>query len=334
MFEYSFLDGGARARWSRARIVGLAVSLVIHGFLVLAFIKVRINVKIFQLGEETVQTVVIGPRLKYPLPRIVGGSTTQPPGAGEEITAAEGTEPGGGGGSGTGTTGGGGETAINRPIATESQPAGAAAAGAPGAKPGSIPAMSGIFQRAMTSRQKSGESKLSITLGPPGTGDYGSTPTGGQKGGIPPDLLSGLPLPGVGRGSGIGPGTGTGGSGTGSGTGVMRPGRPFRSQRVGISIPAKGIDFTSWAEKVVDSLQKNWDLPVVGRFTAPARVSFIVLIKKNGEMDSIEIVDVSAIEALDQAAMAALRASIPFPPLPEGFPGDLLEILFEFSYND
>jgi TonB family protein len=60
----------------------------------------------------------------------------------------------------------------------------------------------------------------------------------------------------------------------------------------------------------------------------------IVVIRKTGELDSIEILEGTTVEALDRAALDAIRAALPFPALPEDFPGDLLEIIFEFVYND
>jgi TonB family protein len=51
-------------------------------------------------------------------------------------------------------------------------------------------------------------------------------------------------------------------------------------------------------------------------------------------LDSIEILEGTSVELLDRAALDALRAALPFPALPADFPGDLLEITFEFVYDD
>ena len=74
--------------------------------------------------------------------------------------------------------------------------------------------------------------------------------------------------------------------------------------------------------------------PSVPEVPDAAKISMIVVIKKTGELDSIEILEGTSVEALDRAALDALRASLPFPALPADFPGDLLEITFEFVYND
>jgi TonB family protein len=101
-----------------------------------------------------------------------------------------------------------------------------------------------------------------------------------------------------------------------------------------MSIPLKGYDLLPWATAVIDRLQINWALPSVPEVPDAARISMIIVIKRSGELDSIEILEGTSIEALDRAALDAIRASLPFPPLPADFPGDLLEITFEFVYND
>lgn len=102
---------------------------------------------------------------------------------------------------------------------------------------------------------------------------------------------------------------------------------------VGISIPLKGYDLAPWAAQVVDRIQRFWVLPTVSALPGKASIRFIVIINKGGALDSIEIMDGTSVESLDRAALEALRASLPFPPLPEDFPGDLLEIHFEFTYD-
>ncbi|MCK7469690.1 MAG: TonB C-terminal domain-containing protein [Desulfomicrobium escambiense] len=101
-----------------------------------------------------------------------------------------------------------------------------------------------------------------------------------------------------------------------------------------MSIPLKGYDLLPWASVVIDRLQANWVLPAVAEIPDQARIGMIVVIKKSGELDSIEILEGTTVEALDRSALDALRAALPFPALPADFPGDLLEITFEFVYND
>jgi TonB family protein len=182
-----------------------------------------------------------------------------------------------------------------------------------------IPSLSSKFQQSLVIH---GKSDLTIPLAPPGT------PAG------PPGISGGAPLPDFSRlnrgayGGGVG-GYGRGG-GRGGGTGSGTGGR----QRVGMSIPLKGYDLLPWASVVIDRLQLNWVLPAVPEVPDPSRISMIVVIKKSGELDSIEILEGTTVEVLDRAALEALRAALPFPALPADFPGDFLEITFEFVYND
>jgi TonB family protein len=105
-------------------------------------------------------------------------------------------------------------------------------------------------------------------------------------------------------------------------------------QRIGVSIPLKGYDLLPWATAVIDRLQVNWSLPSVMSLPKTSKVSFIVVVKKTGELESIEVLEGTTVEVLDRAALEAIRASLPFPALPPDFPGDLLEMTFEFVYND
>jgi hypothetical protein len=284
-------------------------------------VQARITVKILDVKKEQVQPVVLSPPLKVSLPRIVGGRSTVTE---EELQA--GPEAGGADRAGTGKPVEEPATRMVQAVGEMPQATGPTGhrAGA-AAESSAVPSLSKEFQRSMTSRPaaKSG-SGLSITLGPPGSTAGGSASAGSDRG-LPPDLIRGLPGAGVISGARGFPG-GTAGAG--------RAGRGFRSQRLGISIPAAGFDFGPWAALVVESIQKNWELPVSGKLSKTARIRFSVIINKKGELSSIEIIEISSIESLDQAALAALRASLPFPALPVDFPGDLLEMLFEFVYDD
>ena len=120
----------------------------------------------------------------------------------------------------------------------------------------------------------------------------------------------------------------------GRGGGTRRRRLRRRGSGSGMSIPLKDYDLMPWATAVIDRIQLNWGLPAVPEVPDDAKISMIVIIKRTGELDSIEILEGTSIEALDRAALEALRAALPFPALPADFPGDLLEITFEFVYND
>ena len=50
-------------------------------------------------------------------------------------------------------------------------------------------------------------------------------------------------------------------------------------------------------------------------------------------MPKLVIASPSGADALDRAAIAAISASNPFPPLPAEFKGDRVVLQFNFAYN-
>ncbi len=316
MFEDSFATTKKDRPSSRDRVLGLLVTLFVHAVMGVLIYQYRFTVRILSFSKESVRTVVIVPPLNVAIPKVVGGrGLADLPGG-----PSEGGRPG--------PPAKPAEQVRPEPEAQAGEPgqpgeAGQAAVGGTVPPPGSgsvIPSLSSRFQQSIAIHGKSG---LTIPLAPLGT------PAG------PPGVGGGAPLPdfsnysrgayrgGVG-GYGTGGRGGTGGGGTGGGGG----------QRVGMSIPLKGYDLMPWATAVIDRIQLNWALPAVPEVPNDAKISMIVIIKKTGDLDSIEILEGTSIEALDRAALEALRAALPFPPLPADFPGDLLEITFEFVYND
>jgi len=314
MFEDSFAETKKERPTPRDRAVGILVTVLVHGVLALLVYHYRFTVKILPFAKGSVRTVVIVPPLNAALPKIVGG---------RGLADVPGPPAGGG------RPGPAGEPAEKaRPVPPDAageageggQPAGGAVP--PPGSGSAIPSLSSRFQQSLSIHGKSG---LTIPLAPPGT------PPG------PPGISGYAPMPdftklgrGAYRGGVGGYGTGGRGGGTGGGGGTG----PGSGQRVGMSIPLKNYDLMPWATAVIDKIQMAWVLPAVPEVPEGAKISMIVVIKKTGELDSIEIVEGTSVEALDQAALNALRAALPFPALPADFPGDLLEITFEFFYND
>ncbi len=317
MFEDSFVSPKPEKPPSRDRALGLLVTILVHALLGLVVYFGRVTVRIFPSPNEEVRNVVLVPPLSVSVPKVVGGrgladvpdgqpGTPGPrrPAAAREAAAGE--EAGDGGG-----PGGGGEA----------EPAGAPGPGWLSPPPGAGSAIPSLSSKFRDSLAVHGKSSLNIPLAPPGT------PPG------PPGVGGGAPLPDFSRydrgtygGGAGGYGRGRGGRGGGGGGGG--------GQRVGMSVALKGYDLLPWATKVIDRLQINWMLPAVPEVPEGAKIGMIVVIKKSGQLDSIEIVEGTGIETLDRAALDTLRVSLPFPALPADFPGDLLEITFEFVYND
>ncbi|MGB8952101.1 MAG: energy transducer TonB [Candidatus Aminicenantales bacterium] len=117
----------------------------------------------------------------------------------------------------------------------------------------------------------------------------------------------------------------------GGSSGKYTPGRP--SQRARAYVKAKGYNLSSWAEEVLNRIQRNWFIPLEVAVFLKGDVGISVTIKKNGEMSSAEIVASSREKTLDESALRALQASGPFPGLPDDFPDENLEVYFVFEYG-
>jgi len=312
MFESSFATPPKGRHSRRDVLLALLITALFHVVLGFLIYFGRFTIKIVPTGKkEVVRDVVLVPPLKLTVPKVVGGrglatepgAAPGPPGRLGPARPAEKPEP---------TP----EEVEAGPAGPPGEPVGGGAVPPPGAG-AAIPSLSSKFQQSIAIH---GRSELTIPLAPPGT------PPG------PPGITGPAPLPDFSKYSrgvtgGGGYGTGRGGVGTGGGGGGGR-------QRIGVSIPLKGYDLLPWATTVVDRLQLHWNLPSVLALPEKAKVSFIIVVKKTGELDSIEILEGTTVEVLDRAALEAIRASLPFPALPNDFPGDLLEMTLEFAYND
>lgn len=96
----------------------------------------------------------------------------------------------------------------------------------------------------------------------------------------------------------------------------------------------KDYDIMPWAEEVMDRIQANWFLSPGQTGIERGTVRISVIIDKNGELSSVRIVNPSKNQAFDQAAIAAVNLSTPFPKLPDDFSDENLEVYFEFQHND
>ena len=96
-----------------------------------------------------------------------------------------------------------------------------------------------------------------------------------------------------------------------------------------------GVDFGPYLARIVYIVRRNWYavIPESARLGEKGRVGIVFEILKNGEVPQLRLVASSGSDPLDRAAIAAIRASIPFPPLPQEFTGNHLVLQFIFLYN-
>lgn len=90
---------------------------------------------------------------------------------------------------------------------------------------------------------------------------------------------------------------------------------------------------TDWEPYMRDlqrRIKMNWSPPISGR---DKTVEILFKISKDGRLLSYEIQKSSGITEVDIAAVQAIQLTAPFRPLPEGFKGDSIDILFTFDYH-
>jgi hypothetical protein len=123
------------------------------------------------------------------------------------------------------------------------------------------------------------------------------------------------------------PPSGMGGSGSG------------QHLQAGMTIltPTEGVDFSSYMNRLKAIVERNWWplMPESARMGEKGVVMTRIRIYRDGSMSApFPYLDrTSGMEPLDNAAMGALRASNPFPPLPSEFKGPYIEIEGGFFYN-
>ena len=97
----------------------------------------------------------------------------------------------------------------------------------------------------------------------------------------------------------------------------------------------QGVDFGPYLARVVFNVRRNWYsmIPVAAKLGQKGRVGIVFEILKDGSVPQLRLIAGSGSDPLDRAAVASIRASNPFPPLPPEFTGEHLVLQFTFLYN-
>ncbi|MBN2345781.1 MAG: TonB C-terminal domain-containing protein [Candidatus Aminicenantes bacterium] len=88
-----------------------------------------------------------------------------------------------------------------------------------------------------------------------------------------------------------------------------------------------------WTAAVLSRVERNWIVPASGRLFFSGRVQITLAIEKNGQRRSLVIDDSTLPAPLTLAALHAVQASLPLPPLPETIAGEAYSFTFVFVYN-
>lgn len=96
-----------------------------------------------------------------------------------------------------------------------------------------------------------------------------------------------------------------------------------------------GVDFKPYLIQILSLVRKNWFavIPESARLGNRGLVELQFIIDRNGDVPKLVIATPSGSEALDKAAVAAVSASVRFPPLPNDFKGQQIRLQFAFKYN-
>ncbi|MBI4463230.1 MAG: TonB family protein [Acidobacteria bacterium] len=96
-----------------------------------------------------------------------------------------------------------------------------------------------------------------------------------------------------------------------------------------------GVDFHPYLLRVYLIVRRNWYsvIPEIARLGKQGKVALQFSVLKNGVVPDLVLVSGSGTDSLDIAALASIRLSNPFPPLPAEFPGDNIRLQFVYLYN-
>jgi TonB family protein len=98
---------------------------------------------------------------------------------------------------------------------------------------------------------------------------------------------------------------------------------------------AQGVDFTPYLRIILQIVRRNWNanMPASVKMGGRGNTSLVFSIERMGTIGKLVIVKPSGTEVYDQAAVAGVSASQPFPPLPSQFKGNEIRVQFNFAYN-
>lgn len=151
-----------------------------------------------------------------------------------------------------------------------------------------------------------------------------------------PSVADAIRSGGRGAGGGVTVGDpGAGGPG-GYGSGVNLPPTPgSQGSNLQLLSDPLGVDFRPYLTQILATVRRNWMaiIPESVHLGRQGKVAIQFSINRQGGVPKLVIASPSGADALDRAAIAAISASNPFPPLPAEFKGDRVVLQFNFAYN-
>lgn len=113
------------------------------------------------------------------------------------------------------------------------------------------------------------------------------------------------------------------------------PSRRNAASNIQLLSDPKGVDFRPYLIQVLSAVRRNWYavLPASAKLGRKGKVVIQLAIDRSGNVPKLVIAVPSGAEPLDRAAVAAISASNPFPPLPADYTGDEIRLQLNFLYN-
>ena len=128
------------------------------------------------------------------------------------------------------------------------------------------------------------------------------------------------------------PGAGSGGYGEGIN---LPPSPGVQGSALELKSDPMGVDFRPYLTQILVTIRRNWYavMPESVKLGRHGKVGLLFAIVKSGNVSKVTYAFQSGADALDKAAIAAISASNPFPPLPGEFKGDRVVLQLNFAYN-
>jgi len=303
LFE-EYLGRGPGRRFKGKQAAGLAVTLVLHALFIYGALRARFEIKMLPVGKKATG-VYLGPRTRVDLPADYENHL-----ADIDLLESGGDAYWGDIGRFPGRIRGG---AAGR-VAAETSPA--------AAETGSVmpEAATGAF--ALGYRPGSERKEIpDFDLRPPEAAAPGSGIRAPRSSSDP--RLKSYPATDIRAGAG---GEGYALARSSTGNRVIYRGR--------LPSGTQSAELSAWGRQAVEAVQKSWVLPLSGREWSGGQVAVTVVVEKDGRASLVRINNSSTLALLDRSALAAVTASLPFPPLPDDFVGLNLEAFFLFDCHE
>lgn len=128
------------------------------------------------------------------------------------------------------------------------------------------------------------------------------------------------------------PGAGPGGVGEGIN---LPPSPGVQGSALELKSDPMGVDFRPYLTQILATIRRNWNavMPESVSRGLRGRVGLTFSIARTGTVAKMVYAFQSGSDALDRAAIAAISASNPLPPLPAEYKGDRIVLQLNFAYN-